>query len=122
VLYLEGSTDLAILREFAEHLDHRVKPLLDQPFIHYVGNVLSKAKEHFYGLRESKPDLVGVAIFDSDTQQSESSPELLLTKWRQREIENYLCFPETLLQYADKVADNPGPSLSPSSGKNNESR
>lgn len=118
VLYLEGSTDLAILREFADLLSHEVKPLLDQPFVHYVGNIPSKAKEHFYGLREAKSDLVGVAIFDSDTQQLESSPEFALIKWRQREIENYLCFPDTLLRYASSVADTLGPLFEPALREN----
>lgn len=39
VLYLEGSTDLAILRAFAERLDHKsAKDWLARPFVHYVGN------------------------------------------------------------------------------------
>src|SRR5579875_363556 len=38
VLYLEGSTDLAILRAFAESLQHPSRRLLEQPFVHYVMN------------------------------------------------------------------------------------
>jgi len=109
VLYLEGSTDLAILRAFAELLDHPAKVLLEQPFTHYVANIPPKARDHFFGLRESKSDLVGVAIFDSISQDLGSHDALRELKWRQREIENYLCFPEVLLAYADKVDGNRGP-------------
>lgn len=113
VLYLEGSTDLAILRAFAELLDHPARALLEQPFVHYVGNVPSKARDHFFGLRESKSDLVGVAVFDSISQDLETGGALSELKWRQSEIENYLCFSETLLAYADKVDGHPGPLFEP---------
>jgi hypothetical protein len=113
VLYLEGSTDLAILRAFAGLLEHPAKALLEQPFVHYVGNIPAKAREHFFGLRESKSDLVGVAVFDSISQDLEGSRALCELKWHQREIENYLCFPETLLAYADRLDGNPGPLFEP---------
>jgi hypothetical protein len=48
VLYLEGSTDLAILRVFAETLDHPAKSVLEQPFVHYVSNQPNKARDHFF--------------------------------------------------------------------------
>ena len=100
VLYLEGSTDLAILQAFAALLGHPAREVLKKPYVHYVGNVPAKAREHFWGLREAKTDLAGMALFDSiDTELAESAP-LLEVKWRQREIENYLCFPETLAAYA----------------------
>lgn len=109
VLYLEGSTDLAILQEFAESLDHPAKPLLEQPFVHYVGNQPAKAKDHFFGLREAKPDLVGIAIFDSITQELDERGPLFEVMWHRREIENYLCYPETLLAYAEHIEGEPGP-------------
>lgn len=109
VLYLEGSTDLAILQAFAQRLDHAAKALLEQPFVHYVGNVPSKAREHFFGLREAKPDLVGIAVFDSIPKDLTEDGPLCELKWRKRELENYLCYPETLLAFADKLDGEPGP-------------
>jgi ABC-type arginine transport system ATPase subunit len=103
VLYLEGSTDLAILRAFAKSLDHPAQNELEQPFVHYVSNQPSKAREHFFGLQEAKPDLVGVAVFDRIAQELDENGQLAELKWRQQEIENYLCFPETLLAFADQV-------------------
>lgn len=109
VLYLEGSTDLAVLQGFAEMLDHPTKRLLEQPFVNYVGNQPSRARDHFFGLREAKPDLVGIAIFDSIAQELSDDGPLFQVKWRRREIENYLCYPETLLAYAEHIEGEPGP-------------
>ena len=53
VLYLEGSTDLAILQAFAERLGHEgAMRALERPFVHYVGNRPSEAERHYYGLRK----------------------------------------------------------------------
>lgn len=106
VLYLEGSTDLAILREFAKTLNHEALIYLDKPFVHYVENKSTKASEHFFGLREAKPDLKGIAIFDKIVLPESSHPDLILACWSKCEIENYLCIKEVLLQYASgKPAD-----------------
>ncbi len=113
VLYLEGSTDLAILRAFAERLHHPAAAALQQPFVCYVGNVPSKAREHFFGLREAKPDLVGVAIFDAIDQDLDQGSPLCELKWSRREIENYLCYPQTLIAYAEAVDEQPGPLFEP---------
>jgi len=109
VLYLEGSTDLAILQAFAELQNHAAQKILEKPFVHYVANSPVKAREHFFGLREAKSDLIGIAVFDSLPQQLHEDGPLYELKWRQREIENYLCFPETLLAYAEKVDGEAGP-------------
>ncbi len=105
VLYLEGSTDLAILRAFAEKLEHPSQELLARPFVHYVLNQPTHAREHFRGLREAKPDLVGFALFDRIDQPLQDRPELREYSWRRREIENYLSSPETLLAYAEGSAE-----------------
>jgi energy-coupling factor transporter ATP-binding protein EcfA2 len=100
VLYLEGSTDLAILQAFARILNHKAGEFLERPFAHYVGNQPKKAQDHFYGLREACPDLVGVAVFDRLEKELRSGGPLSETMWRRREIENYLCDREALLAYA----------------------
>ena len=112
VLYLEGSTDLAILKAFAATLDHPAAAYLERPFVHYVGsNLPNLARRHFYGLREAKRDLVGVAIFDRLDQGLEPDEPLKELMWQRREIENYLCYPEVLLAYAEGIdeTDAPGP-------------
>lgn len=115
VLYLEGSTDLAILRAFAEKLQHPAERALERPFLHVVQNIPSRAREHFFGLREAKPDLVGLAIYDRLDRDLSSEWPLREIAWQRREIENYLCSPATLMAFAEDLAERsaPGPLFAP---------
>jgi energy-coupling factor transporter ATP-binding protein EcfA2 len=100
VLYLEGSTDLAILQSFAKTLGHRAQACLERPFVHYVLNQPNRAAEHFCALREAKPDLVGIAVFDNLGKGFPEHPRSLeMRQWSRREIENYLCMDEVLMAY-----------------------
>ena len=101
VLYLEGSTDLAILQAFAEKLGHPAKDVLKRPFVHYVEDQPQEARKHFYGLREAKADLVGFCLFDRIGEGLQTTPELGGHQWRHREIENYLCKREVLMAWAE---------------------
>lgn len=100
VLYLEGSTDLAILQKFARILGHKAAELLERPFVHYVTNQVEKAFDHFYGLREAYPELIGLAIFDRLDRTIEEKPDLRQMIWQRKELENYLCMEDVLLAYA----------------------
>jgi ABC-type taurine transport system ATPase subunit len=102
VLYLEGSTDLAILQAFARLLDHPALAALERPFVHYVANQPPKAQAHFYGLREAKPDLVGLALYDRLDAPLPADQKLAQRMWARREIENYLCQESTLLAWAEE--------------------
>lgn len=111
VLYLEGSTDLAILRVFAEKLKHPASAPLERPFTCYVGNQPNKARAHFYGLREAKADLVGFALYDKLPGDLAQDPNLAQHEWRRREIENYFCTRDTILawtrDFAVRTAEGP---------------
>jgi len=100
VLYLEGATDLSILRIFAKTLNHSAFHALEQPVVHYVANQPQKANEHFFGLREAKPDLVGFALFDRLDRGWPDTFIIPAYQWLRREIENYLCMEEVLFAYA----------------------
>ena len=101
VLYLEGETDLSILLAFAEKLGHEAHAHLERPFFHPLNsNDPRPARAHFHGLREAKPDLVGIAIFDRIERSLYNESGLVETMWRRREIENYLCREDVLLAYA----------------------
>src|SRR5262249_25529351 len=89
VLYLEGPTDLAILRAFAAALGHPAQEALERPFLHAVQNLPSKAQEHFFGLREACPGLRGFALFDRLPKALDEKPGLVQRAWRRREIESY---------------------------------
>ncbi|MDE0205566.1 MAG: AAA family ATPase [Candidatus Tectomicrobia bacterium] len=101
VLYLEGSTDLAILRAFAKHIDHPAQHVLAAPFVHYVANQPGKAREHFYGVLEGKRDLIGLAIYDRLHMVPEADAKLSHLCWRRTEIENYVCRREALIALAE---------------------
>ena len=116
VLYLEGATDLAILLALARRLDHPAVELLEAPYVHYVANQPSKAREHFHGLREAKPDLRGIAIYDRLDPSPQADPNLPQLTWRQREIENYLCSREVLLDFAHSEGMRHGGHCSPRYG------
>ena len=100
VLYVEGATDLSLLRAFARVLDHGAMDLLERPFVHYVGNKPHDARSHFYGLKEAKPDLVGFALFDRLSTPLRPDGALREHMWQRREFENYLIPSKTLRKYA----------------------
>jgi energy-coupling factor transporter ATP-binding protein EcfA2 len=117
VLYVEGSTDLAILRAFARKLDHPAQEVLELPFVHYVTNLPAKAREHFFGLKEAKVDLVGFALFDRIDHALQQHAALKEYQWKRREIENYLASPAVLLAYAEAAAEESGPLFAPAERK-----
>ena len=112
VLYLEGSTDLAILQALARRLNHDgAVQALQRPFVNYVGNDLSSAQRHYYGLCEAISDLRGLALFDRLDRVQPGGDNLALLTWRRREIENYICTRNSLESYARNSATEPEGSL-----------
>lgn len=79
IIYLEGPTDLEIIKKFANILDHEASKYLDCPFPHYVANHPNKAKEHFYALREAKQDLKAIAIFDRLSNLPNDDPNIIVS-------------------------------------------
>lgn len=101
VLYVENSTDLAILCAFADVLGHPAQECLKRPFVRYVEtNLPQRARDHFHGLKEAKADLVGIAIFDRLDKELKTNEPLTEMMWRSREIENYFCKEKVLIAYA----------------------
>ena len=105
MLYLEGSTDLAILRSLALRLAHPAATLLRDavPVVYLGSNKPQEARDHFHGLREAKPDLVGFALFDRLDRELQTGSALTERMWSRREIENYLVTPDSLAAFV--VAD-----------------
>jgi predicted ATPase len=101
MLYLEGSTDLAILRALAERLNHPAAAVLSSkvPAQYLDNNIPQGARDHFFGLREAKPDLVGFLLLDRVDKELQSGSPLVERMWSRREVENYLVTPESLRAY-----------------------
>ena len=105
ILYLEGSTDLEMLKQFAHQLGHPAEAFLQQANVNYVGvNVPHKATENFVSLREFLPDLRGFALFDrleKPKEYDQSTLPMPVQFWQRRELENYFARPAALLRHAD---------------------
>ncbi|WP_265286917.1 ATP-dependent nuclease [Verminephrobacter eiseniae] len=120
VLYVEGGTDVDMLRALAERMEHPVASIWDERInTFYVQNNYpqqdAKAelerveggfgvtpREHFNGLRNLLPDLKGLAILDNDGQNRQDRDEGALETryWRRYEVENYFITPDLLRTYA----------------------
>lgn len=101
ILYLEGFTDLAMLRAFASRLKHQAAmEALESPFVVTVGNVVKRVADHFYGILEALPDLRGISLFDQLEQIRDDEPNLRFMTWTRKEIENYVCSRSTLETFA----------------------
>ncbi len=105
VLYLEGQTDLNILKGWANVLDHSSRQLLEAPFFVATAGKANKqafSKKHFGSLKAIVPNLRGLEIRDGDGKEH-STPKtpqgFAIMYWKWYEIENYLIHPESLLRY-----------------------
>ena len=103
VLYVEDYTDVDILREWARVTNHDALGFLDSPFAVYVGNVPSKARDHFAGLKAAYAGLRGLLLIDH-TDTLLQGNLLTETMWNRREIENYLVVPSALIRFCEQAA------------------
>jgi energy-coupling factor transporter ATP-binding protein EcfA2 len=100
VLYLEGSTDLQMLLEFANKLNHKAAQLLRLANVQYTAdNVPNTAINNFAALKEIFPKLKGLALFDH-IPNLQQNPKLKIICWQRRELENYFARPAVLYKHA----------------------
>lgn len=121
VLYVEGSTDVDMLRAFARKLDHPAAELIEDGArlnVYYLqdnypeaerppeaelerveGGYGLKPEDHFRALRHMLPELRGLVIQDNDGRNriDGQAGELRKLYWRRYEAENYFITPELLL-------------------------
>ncbi len=122
ILYLEGHTDLANLREWARVLDHPLRAWLSaEPFWRpsvwepRPGATGIKAREHFEALKLVSPQITGVLLIDADNKQRGTQPSaapqpgvLNRVSWKRYETESYLFHPASLARYIDSHVGNGG--------------
>jgi ABC-type nitrate/sulfonate/bicarbonate transport system ATPase subunit len=119
VLYVEGGTDVDMLRALAERLGHPVAKEWDERINSFyvqnnypIQNLSAELerveggfgltpKDHFFSLRELIPGLQGLAIFDNDGRPREPFEQggLHQVYWQRYEAENYFLTPNVLLAY-----------------------
>jgi ABC-type cobalamin/Fe3+-siderophores transport system ATPase subunit len=123
VFYVEGGTDVDILRALAVKLNHPAASVWDENVnVYFVENnypevsvesELEKveggfgvtAKDHFNQLRKLLPGLRGLAILDNDgrSRQDFEDQSLRIRYWKRYEVENYFITPNLLLGYVAKM-------------------
>ena len=114
VLYMEGHTDLDILREWARILNHKIMAFLEHPFWKpTVSETRTKAKglkaqDHFQSLLLAQDNMRGAQISDRDGKDIPDRSmaldgKLLKLCWRRYEIENYLVHPATLARFISET-------------------
>lgn len=115
VLYLEGRTDLDILREWAKILGHPAQETLStkmfwKPTVweSRLGGAGVTARDHHAALELVRPNLPGLIILDGDDDRR--IPETPITgqglqrlRWKRYEIESYLVHPAALERFVEKV-------------------
>jgi len=104
VLYVEGETDLNLLREWAHVLKHPAYQFLAEPFWHSnKGRHPREARAHFFALKAVKPNIRGILILDGDNRQLPDhevlAEGLTIVRWRRYEAESYLVHPEALARF-----------------------
>jgi ABC-type multidrug transport system ATPase subunit len=122
VLYVEGGTDVDMLRALAMRLNHPIAQIWDERINsfyvknNYPNQTLESElerveggfgitpREHFKGLRDLLPNLKGLAILDNDGKDRKSTTEgaLTIAYWRRYEAENYFVTPDLLRRYAQQ--------------------
>lgn len=114
ILYLEGYTDLNLLREWARVLQHPLKDYLDRtPFWRAKqppgrpDSTEVPARNHFDALRLVNTEMSGVWLVDADgkrnVQPSQSAERAKLNRviWTRYETESYLVHPAALSRFID---------------------
>lgn len=117
ILYVEGSTDIDMLKEFARLINNEVAfDLLDSNLNYYYiqniepentteneidrdhGYFSSQFKKHFNALRSIVPGFKGIAVLDSDGKQksTEKDDKFATVYWKRYELENYFIKPQII--------------------------
>jgi hypothetical protein len=110
VLYLEGHTDLEILRAFARVLNHPADGLLTRDLFWkptvgetQPGRPGIKARDHYDALRLVR-DIAAIELVDGDSHAGIGSSPITgagfqRLRWRRYEIESYLVHPQALERF-----------------------
>ena len=128
VLYVEGSTDVEILRALARKIGHPSEQVWDDRINSFyvrdnfpdggLDAELARVEEgfgpefrrHYFALRRMVPELRGLALLDSDGQERTDTDDggLRISYWGRYECENYIVTPDTLRDFtSDSYRDAP---------------
>lgn len=127
ILYVEGSTDLEILKVLAGKIRHPAYDVLSGKLYYYytrdiipedsLENRLDRAagayhnfSQHFHALKRFVPDFKGIALLDSDGREiaDDIREDLAVVYWKNYELENYFITPEVILDFTDDYYEQAG--------------
>lgn len=125
ILYIESSTDKAMLQAFAEKFNHEAKKNFEGTLnFYYTQNEnpeddlitelerksgkYTDYRQHFYAIQSVLPHFKGIAIFDGDNKDYKDieNESFAVLYWKNYELENYFVSPNILFKYAEKIWKN----------------
>jgi hypothetical protein len=123
ILYLEGHTDLSLLRAWAAVLGHPARATLTERLLWRPhddaprdGKSGTGYRDHFAALRLYRPGMRGLALHDGDAGRSGPHPTpmtgegLQIARWTRYESESYLVHPTALQRYVGRTIGEGEPS------------
>lgn len=116
ILYVEGQTDLDILREFAKVLEHGALEFLEKPFWRAIADEPARDRfpaRHFEALRLDAPEVRGILLVDRNGKNLQRQKQqrgihgLQVQIWERYEVESYLIHPEAIRRFVEmRIAEN----------------
>lgn len=109
ILYVEGETDINLLREWARVLNHPFHQFLTKKTFWHSnqGRYPREARAHFFALKAVNSEVCGVLILDRDNRRlpdHELSAEgLTILRWKRYETENYVIHRQALARFVEGV-------------------
>ena len=107
ILYIEGPTDIPMLREWARILEHPLLPFLEKPFKWETAENNWHSARHFSAMRLVAPDFCGIELCDGDNKDHSSTPPppegMKRLYWNRYEIESYLIYPQAITRFVESI-------------------
>ena len=117
ILYVEGHTDISILRAWAAALKHRAVDLLTTELMWKPYNFQAqayrpgiRAQDHYDSLLLTRKEFPGLELLDGDARPEIGDTPitgsgLQRLRWRRYEIESYLVHPDALARFVESLVD-----------------
>ena len=107
ILYIEGPTDIPILKAWARTWEHPLLLFLEKPFGWETAEKEWSAVRHFYAMRLVVPNFCGVELCDGDNKDhshTSTLPEgMKRLYWNRYEIESYLIYPQAIARFVESI-------------------
>lgn len=107
ILYIEGPTDIPILKAWARIWEHPLLLFLEKPFEWETAEKEWSAVRHFSAMRLVVPNFCGVELCDGDNKDhshTSTLPEgMKRLYWNRYEIESYLIYPQAIARFVESI-------------------